>query len=223
MLNKVSSTLRHMVAEIGSYGPYWADLLKKTYNIKISPNTDYTILRQIYNSLSDLPVDLVKACKIYRMDIRDDMGPNRPYYPNHGYFVDHSVTLNSDIFYNPDDFLDVRGYKMSRPVQTLFHEFGHGFDEYQGSVSLKKNWLSLSGWSECPQKGLKRIIIKDPGTPEVVGEWYYRPDAGFTRYYGKRNPWDDYADCFCFYVGGMSSKLPQNKIEYFDKFLMEFK
>jgi hypothetical protein len=55
----------------------------------------------------------------------------------------------------------------------------------------------------------------------MVGEWYYDPKAGFTRFYAKRNPWDDWADSFSFYVGGLK-KLPDNKTEYFDKLLKKY-
>jgi hypothetical protein len=150
------------------------------------------------------------------------MGESKPYYPNHGYFLDKSVTLNSDIFYNPDDFRDDNGYYMTRPNQTIFHEFGHGFDEFNGYPSMQPKWLKLSEWNKEPKEGLKRLVIKDKGTPDVLGEWYYNPDAGFTRYYGKRNPWDDYADSFCFYIGGLRKKVPPAKAKYLEDELAKY-
>jgi adenine specific DNA methylase Mod len=160
--------------------------------------------------------------------MRDDMGPNKPYYPNHGYYVNESVTLNSDCFYHPDrpdDFVDGNGYYMYRPAQTLYHEMGHSFDDFHEKegvpLSQQDAWLKLSGWSENFKLGLQRLIIKDKGAPEVIGEWFYDPKAGFTRFYARRNPWDDWADSFSFFVGGMK-KLPDNKQEYFEKLLGKY-
>lgn len=82
--------------------------------------------------------------------------------------------------------------------------------------------MELSGWSKEPVPGLQRLSIKEPGTPEVIGEMYFDPGAGFTRFYAKRNPWDDFADSFAFYVAGMKSKVPGNKKEYFDKLLKQY-
>jgi hypothetical protein len=70
--------------------------------------------------------------------------------------------------------------------------------------------------------GTAKIVIREQGSPELVGEWYYDPKEGFPRFYAKRNPWDDYADCFAFYVGGLKGFLPANKIAYFDKALKAY-
>ena len=153
------------------------------------------------------------------------MGPCKPYYPNHGYFIDNSVTLNSDIFYNPDspsDFMDYKGYFVTRPEQTLLHEFAHGYDEIHDFLSAKKDWLSLSGWSEKYFPGLKRLVINDKGAPEVKGEWFYDPTAEFTRFYAKKNPWDDWADSFAFYVSGLKNKVPSKKSDYLKSLLSSY-
>ena len=103
---------------------------------------------------------------------------------------------------------------------------GHGFDEKQGDkedwLSLKKDWLELSSWSEKPKEGYKRLVIREKGSPELKGEWYYGPGAKFTRFYARRNPWDDFADHFSYYVGGLKSFLPHNKREYFEKLLKKY-
>jgi hypothetical protein len=153
------------------------------------------------------------------------MGPNKPYYPNHGYFVGDKVVLNADIFYHPDlpdDFFDHRGYFLTRPQQTFIHELGHGYDEYHSVLSLQDEWLRLSDWNENYQPGLKRLIINDERAPRVIGEWFYNPNKEFTRFYAKRNPWDDFADSFAFYVGNIRDKVPEEKRGYLDMALKKY-
>jgi len=207
---------------------YWVKKIKNEFGLQILITkgllTPHIILRQIYQILSKIGAPLVKACGIKKLVVRGDMGPNKPYYPNHGYFHDDVVAINADTFYSPDqpdDFFDYRGYFTTRPEQTLIHEFGHGFDEHHGMLSTKPAWLRLSGWSETPRPGLKRIVIQEPGSPLVIGEMFYDPKAKFTRFYAKRNSWDDWADSFSFYIAGLKS-CPENKANYFKKLLSKY-
>jgi len=223
----ISSLIKRLSiqADQKSKGLYWADQIKE-FGIDISPDNDYTILRQIYYALSVMPVKLVKACGITEIFLKN-LGPNRKYFPNHGYFYpeDKSITLNRDIFINPDvpeDFFDKNRYYLSRPIQTLTHEIGHSFDHALNDISKKSEWMSLSGWSFVPRKGLKRLIINEPGMPSVVGEMYYSPKAEFTRYYARRNSWDDLADSFAFYVGNLKDKVPADKRAYLDTLLKKY-
>lgn len=208
---------------------YWASKIKDSFDmtpvLDQGMTNDPWILREIYNILSPISCDLIKACGIKNLNIRSTMGPNKPYYPNHGYFIGDQITLNGDIFVNPDlpdDFIDHKGYFITRGQQTLIHELGHGFDHYHDNLSLKPAWLSLSGWNETYEPGLKRLHIKDQRAPEVIGEWFYSPDAEFTRFYAKRNPWDDFADAFAFYVADLKNKVPLNKKAYFDNLLKKY-
>lgn len=208
---------------------YWETLLLKNFGliIKLEPKVQdsFWIIRNIYNTLKSIPPNLIKECGIKNIIIRDDMGPSRPYYPNHGYFIHDEVNLNENIFRHPDepeDFYDHKGYFLSRPQQTILHEFGHGYDAYHDDLSLQSPWLCLSGWSYDPKPGLQKLHIKEKGVPEVIGEMYYDPKAEFTRFYAKRNSYDDWADCFSFYVAGMRNKVPQKKCDYFDKLLVKY-
>jgi len=227
----ISSRLRTLSASItrASETSYWVDQLTQKYGIE--PKFDngvhdaYTLVRNIFIVFSKLPTKLVKDCGINTLMFRTDMGPNKPYYPNHGYFKDHLVALNADIFYhpdNPEDFVDNQGYYLTRAEQTVLHEFGHGYDANQGKdkdLSLEPGWLSLSGWSETKKPGLERLVIQDPGVPKVIGEWWYDPKEKFTRFYAKRNPWDDWADTFSYYVANMNDITPPKKKVYFDNLL----
>lgn len=205
---------------------YWASKIKDQFNLDSELNAGVTdghcILREIFHILEPIPPDLVKECGIQNLLIRGDMGPSKPYYPNHGYFTGNQVALNADIFHHPDlpdDFFDHHGYFLTRPQQTLCHELGHGYDSYHDNLSLQKRWLTLSDWNKNFEPGLKRLIINEKEAPKVVGEWFYNPEAGFTRFYAKRNPWDDWADSFAFYIAGLRDKVPPKKTEYFNGLL----
>lgn len=225
-MKTIAACLRYIASD------YWSSKLYDDYGLKMELDKGVTegpfIVRQIFNILSPIPQSLIKDCNINIILIRSDLGPNKPFYPNHGYYSSSLVALNENIFHEPDlpdDFIDHRGYFITRPQQTLLHEFGHSFDEYKGNLSLKSDWLKLSGWSETPRSGLKRLRIQEPGVSEVIGEWYYDPNienGGFTRFYAKRNPWDDWADSFAFYTAGMKNKVPFNKKQYFNQLLKKY-
>lgn len=225
MLRKAASVINS--ADIA----YWDAQLKSRFGLDVRADegtaNPHLLFRQLYYCFMPIPPALVRDCGITDVLFRSDMGPNRRYSPNHGYFQPGAglVALNADCFWHPDqpdDFVDAQGYQVSRAVQTAVHEFGHGFDDHFGDLSLKPDWTKLSGWSETPQPGLIRLRIKESDSPEVIGEWCYDPKSEFTRFYGKRNPWDDWADCFAFYVGGVRGRVPATKRAYFDKLLAKY-
>lgn len=222
MKTLISYAIRSISYDSGA--KYWSQKLFQDYKIKsICP--EGIILKQIYHILKILPGSLVRDCGIDIVEISYTMGPNKPFYPNHGYFVGNKIVLNADIFHNPDvpdDFMDHRGYFLSRPEQTLFHELGHSFDEKKGLLSSRNKWLSLSGWSPKYKPGLKRMIIQEKGLPEKRGEWFYDPRSKFTRFYAKMNPWDDFADSFSFFIGGLKEIVPLNKRKYLDDLLKKY-
>jgi hypothetical protein len=233
-MKTIISSLRKLSFEINraSEASFWAKKIKSRFGLPSQASSDidgiHWILRETYNILKPVSPELVKACDISGLIFRDDMGPNLPLYPGHGYYREgvKSITLNVDIFKHPDqpdDFFDCREYFLTRASQTLYHEMGHALDSAFGKPSLQPAWMKLSGWSEKPMPGLKRLHIKDEGAPEVIGEMYYDPKiAEFTRFYGKRNAYDDFADCFSFWVAGLKNKVPENKAEYFAKLLKRY-
>jgi hypothetical protein len=207
---------------------FWQDKIQEKFGISCAPkepggSLDPLILRQTFNILSKMPVELVRDCGVGKLYF-GFLGENKSYYPNHGYYINQSVTMNVDVYYHPDvmdDFFDHRGYFANRIFLTLWHEFFHGYDAAHGELSLKPEWLKLSGWSPVPKVGLKKMIINEPGMPPKTGEWYYDPNAGFTRFYARMNPWDDWADSACFDISGLD-KLPENKTEYFKNLLKKY-
>jgi hypothetical protein len=224
-MRSIKASVRRVIGNINT--EYWISKIKEQFNIDLNisnlSDNESWISRQIYNALQPIPSELLKSCGVPLINIKY-LGPNKPFYPNHGYYseADKSITLNTDIFVSPDqpdDFYDFRGYFISRPVQTLYHELGHAFDAVKDGLSLKPEWLSLSGWSKEPKEGLKRLIINEKDSPKIIGEWYYDPSAGFTRFYGKRSPHEDLADCFAFYIANMKQKIPSNKNDFFNNLL----
>jgi hypothetical protein len=200
--------------------------LKDVYDLEIDADSDEECVKTLLGSLKRLPSDLVRDCGIKTLGF-EDMGPSKEYYPNHGKYIDNTLILNTQLLEDPTLIVDPdSNYTVNKLDQTLYHELGHGWDDVKGTkgqeLSLKKEWMDLSGWSQDPVPGHKRVVISEPGTPVLKGEYYYSPDAEFTRFYAKRNPWDDWADSFSYYVAGLKSFLPDEKIGYFDKYLGKY-
>ena len=199
--------------------------IKEIYGIDIDSKASPECLTTLFESLQRLNPELVRMCGVKSLSF-DDLGPSKEYYPNHGKYINNTLVLNDQLLKDPKIIIDPdNGSILNKFDQTLYHELGHGWDEFQGEdgdLSLKEDWLSLSGWSKYPKVGLKRVHICEKGSPELIGEYYYSPYAKFTRFYAKRNPWDDWADSFSYYVAGALSYLPKNKIAYFDKLIKKY-
>jgi hypothetical protein len=230
----IISSLRRLSFELNraSEAVFWAKKIKDRFGIpsKAASNVDqiHWILRETYNILYPIPPELIKACEISAFIFRF-LGISKPKFPNHGYYreSDKSITLNTDIFIHPDqpeDFIDDKGYFLTRAEETLLHEMGHSLDAALGNISTQSAWMKLSGWSKEPKPGLERLCIKDKGTPDVIGEMYYDPKFkadGFTRFYARRNPWDDFADSFSMWLG-LKDKVPATKARYLDNLLKKY-
>jgi hypothetical protein len=215
-LKKIASSLQSSIDRLSIQ-----DDIRNIYGMDVDPQSDTECLSALRGSIFRLPPDLVRSCGVKQLGF-EDLGPSREYLPNHGRYEPGRLILNKWLLGDPTLIVDMEsGNMLNKLDQTLYHELGHGWDEVNTGepieLSLQPEWLKLSGWSDRPRPRLRRIRIRERGMPELVGEWYYHPEAGFTRFYAKRNPWDDWADSFAYYVGGMKSFLPQNKIEYFDQ------
>jgi hypothetical protein len=228
MLRIITSCVRTIAAKIEEKAEKddFSQKIKEEYDTSVLPGNKLEYVKKLYEALKKLPNQLVKDCKIDSITF-EDLGPSKKFFPNHGKYQRDTLTLNERILSDAVDIEDKKhDKKISKFEQTYYHELGHGFDEKKKGgdkwLSLKDDWLKLSGWSETPKIGYKRLVIRESGAPELKGEWYYSPDAKFTRFYGKRNPWDDWADSFSYYVSGLKSFLPENKQKYFDDLLKEY-
>ena len=188
--------------------------LLERYSMSVIPGSSQSLVSMLADSLSKLDDQLVKDCGIKSIGF-EDLGPSKEYYPNHGYYVNDTLILNSKLPEDMQVFKDpTTGKICNRFEHTLFHELGHGWDAVKKDLSVKPEWLELSGWSEKPVNGKVRIEIKEKGSPDMFGEWCYDPEAKFVRFYARRNPGDDFADTFSFYVAGLLGFVPENKAAY---------
>ena len=194
--------------------------MKSTYNTKVKKGTKPEHVMALYGALKKLPAQLVRDCNMDEIGF-EDLGPSKEFYPNHGRYLNGALTINERILYEPKIQTDGAGHKLNEFSQVLYHEMGHSYDN-DDKFSLKDDWLKLSDWSEKPIPGHKRLIIREDGCPELKGEWYYGPNAKFTRFYARRNPWDCWADEFSFFVGGLKSIVPKEKREYFEKLFKKY-
>jgi hypothetical protein len=217
-LRKIASSIRP------SYRVVTASDLKEL-GLKVDKSVTPKQNKILYDIVSQLPQALIKRCNVAIISF-EDLGPSAKYYPNHGkYKPDGGLVLNSRIFDDPPTTKDDEGIEVPAIRFVLLHEMGHGFDKREDNgreMSLDEDWLKLSGWSEEPKKGLMRVKIQEKGYPKVMGEWYYSPKAGFARFYGRRNPWDDWADSFAYHLLNCKSQLPEGKVAYFDKKLESY-
>jgi hypothetical protein len=200
--------------------------IQDKYGIEIQEPYEDSCVKTLSDSLERLPPDLVRDCGVRILGF-ENLGPSAEFFPNHGRYADSTLILNTQLIDDPLLIVDPNsGAGLNKFDQTLYHELGHGWDDVQKEsdeiLSLMDDWKSLSGWTQEAIPGHKRIRIREKGHPEVIGEFYYSPDASFTRFYAKRNPWDDWADSFAYYVAGLKSFLPENKVEYFNKKLGKY-
>lgn len=182
--------------------------------VKVTP---HPLANRVQAALVKMPAWSLSGCGISLIDFKD-LGESAEYHPNHGYYIGGMLVLNHRMEQDSTVFKDASSGKACPILEfVLYHEIGHGYDEFKGGLSEHSEWLALSGWSKVPGPGLQRITIVDEGRV-TEGEWCFDPSLeGFSRYYGMRNPWDDFADCFSFYIMGMHGFLPAKKKQYFDK------
>jgi hypothetical protein len=100
---------------------------------------------------------------------------------------------------------------------TMVHEVGHSVWEML-TQEQKQQWRDISGWRRIGNTvptGMVRYIEKRPGWPIGKAEpWAHKPGVGFTRHYGERNPGEDFADCFSFYLMGKPHQMAPEKREF---------
>lgn len=211
------STCGEIALPVLESAEYVARTVLERYGMAVSMSHPY-LLDTVLSSLSNIPSSLVRDSGVASIGFKD-LGPSMEYYPNHGVYVSDTLFLNTTLVDDDQVFSDKSGRLLNRFDHTLYHEIGHGWDARNGMPSDSHQWLSLSGWSKDPSPGLCRVVIKEDGGPEKTGEWFFSPSAEFPRFYAKTNPWDDWADCFAFYVAGLHDFLPETKTRYFDSVL----
>lgn len=101
---------------------------------------------------------------------------------------------------------------------TMVHEIGHAV--WQQLTPVQQSvWYGLSGWVKGQQPGnLAPYVERRPGW-EIgkTEEWTHKPNVQFTRRYAERNPFEDFADSFAFWLLGKPHQMSPAKRAYMDR------
>jgi hypothetical protein len=102
---------------------------------------------------------------------------------------------------------------------TLVHEVGHSL--YKALTAEEKwSWLTISGWLVGTKKGQAPAYVeKRPGWEHSISKWTHKVGAKFSRYYGEKNPDEDFSDCFAFYLMNKAHEIGDKKKEFFDAYI----
>ena len=196
--------------------------IRSKYGIEVLAGSNPTLVHAVAVALEKLDAGLVKQCGIGYLGF-EDLGVSQKYGPNHGYCrirgdKPKELVLNTQLVDDPLLFKDSAGRTMDRFQHTLYHELGHGWDYSKGEISMEDDWLLLSGWSQYGSAGKVRVVVgSDELDEELVGRWYYDPNAEFVRFYARLDPYEDMADTFAFVVSGLHEFVPKNKLDFFKK------
>lgn len=196
--------------------------------------------KHIYDAFHMLPKHLIKGL-ITIIEFDPSLGSSKRFYPNHGRLecnappklsgqsrieqdengnINAIMHLNRDVFKNEPDEIK----------HLVLHETGHAVDHKLGIVSRMKLWLSFSEWTVDPQgipadqrrnknylkhAEFERLRIQD-GNMLSVSDWWFNSNASFVRWYAKRNPAEDFAESFAYYVLGEKNRFTwcEDKYKY---------
>lgn len=104
---------------------------------------------------------------------------------------------------------------------TIVHEVGHSlFDNLSDEEKL--HWLSISGWMKGTKDGqAPPYEEKRPGWEHIISKWTHKAGAKFPRYYSEKNPNEDFADCFSFFIQNKANRIGDEKKKFFEDYVKE--
>jgi ADP-ribose pyrophosphatase YjhB (NUDIX family) len=104
---------------------------------------------------------------------------------------------------------------------TLVHEVGHSL--YKALTPQEQlAWLRISGWYPGSKAGQAPAYVeKRPGWEHNISRWTHKVGAKFSRYYGEKNPDEDFADCFAFYLMNKAHEIGDEKKAFFDAYIQQ--
>lgn len=102
---------------------------------------------------------------------------------------------------------------------AVVHEVGHSL--YNAlSPEEKQRWNEISGWMKGTKKGqAPPYEEKRPGWERIISKWTHRIGAKFPRYYGEKNPDEDFADCFSFFIQNKAYRIGDDKKKFFEDYI----
>lgn len=180
----------------------YQDGFLEAHGVQLGSTVTYAQACELDKILDVVPNEVLDGgVRLISVDGR--FGASKSKYPNHGRYYDeaHKILLNPNIFGEKTEFTSDQGEKLLKVQHTLLHEVGHSIDDRYG-FSAKKEWLALSGWryigDEEPPQGYERLHLKEDGRTTLKGIWAYKKGTEFCRWYGARNPKEDFCECFSF-------------------------
>ena len=140
----------------------------------------------------------------------------------HGRFISETQTIQ----FNPENlrlrqrFGKGPGWILHQEL-TVVHEVGHSiYDTF--SPESKQAWEAISGWMKGWKPGqLPAYVEQRPGWGHEVSKWTHKPGILFTRHYGERNPGEDFADCFGFFLLGKGHQMAPAKRKFLEQLIQD--
>jgi len=169
---------------------------------------------RIEKILAKVPKNIV-AGTFSKIAMDADMGDGEKYRAYGRYDSKTKIMMISPKAFKTNQEFDDGKNKMSKLEHVISHEIAHYIDLNHG-ISEDPEWLKLSGWSQKPETDEHvMMVIPQEGKDNLKSGWYYNKNSDFPRWYGKRSPRDDFAECFAFYVGGLYDRFKdKNKLNY---------
>jgi hypothetical protein len=190
------------------YYPFNENSYKKFFEKKYGTQLETVSFEEskvIYSAFELIPIKILKdLVSILQFD--PSLGKSKEFFPNHGRWEDNfkTMVLNRNV-------IDL---EPEESKHLIIHEIGHAIDNKLGNISKTEEWLNISGWTDNPSgitmiqksdknyldhKNFKRLRIKENGLLSV-SSWWYDENAGFVRWYAERNPEEDFAESFAYYI-----------------------
>lgn len=152
----------------------------------------------------------------------DQIISDRGMSPKHGRFDPQTKTvrINPETFQLRQRFGAGQGW-VQHIEMTMVHEFGHALF---GTLTQqqKQEWYDLSGWVKGTRsENAAPYVEKRSGWPEYKSEWTHKKGIRFTRKYAEKNPNEQFADCFAFYLLGKPHQMAPIQRLYLSKLIQE--
>jgi hypothetical protein len=136
----------------------------------------------------------------------------------------HGRYAGGTILYNPSNLTLLQhfgGGELPIPHSdlTLVHEVGHSLYDNLSPEEVKA-WQTISGWMEGTKEGqAPPYEERRPGWEPQTSKWTHVAGAKFPRYYAEKNPNEDFADCFAFFLLNKAYRIGDAKKAFFDSYI----